>query len=223
MWLLALLALLAAGEPVAVDRVVAVVDDDPILASDIERAIALGLIQAESGEDGRQLRRQVLDALIADRLRLHEVERYGAGQVPVEEVDRQVAKVRAQLGDEAALAEVLARLGLDEQGLRHLLTRQLRILLYIEERLGPRIFVDLDDIRAYYDSELAIEMERRGIALPPLSEVRDAIRVLLRERRLNEEIAAWTEELRLAADVVDLFEHSMDELPPVVRRLDGGV
>ncbi len=209
-----------AGDPVLVDRVVAVVDDDPILSSDIERVIALGLVEPEPGEEEKPLRRRVLDTLIANRLRLHEVERYETGRVSVEEVDRQVAKVRQQLGDE--LPEVLRRLGLDEEGLRHLLTRQLRVLVYIEERLGPRIFVDLDDIRGYYETELTAEMERQGTPLPPLAEVREAIRGLLRERRLNEEIAAWTEELRMAADIVDHFDRSMDDLPPVVLRLEGG-
>ena len=213
----------AAGD--VVDRIVAVVDDDPIFLSDVERVVALALIAPEEGESPRQLRRRVLDALIEERLRLHEVERYEvAGRVSVDDVERQLANVRQQFGDEAELEAALADLGLDQEGLRHLLTRQLRVVVYIEERLAPRVFVDLDDIRAYYDTELTAAMARRNAALPPLAEVREAIRTLLRERRLNEEIEAWTEELRLAADILDHFDRPAAELPPVVRRIekDGG-
>lgn len=210
----------AAGEEL-VERIVAVVDDDPIFLSDVERVIALGLIEAAEDEDPRALRRRVLDALIDQRLRLHEVERFEGTRVSVEEVDRQLARIRERHGGGAGLAAALERLGLDEEGLRLLLTRQLRVLAYIEERLGPRVFVDLDDIRAYYEGELVAEMARQGESPPPLADVREAIRRLLRERRLNEEIERWTEELRLAADVVDHFERPSRDLPPVVRRIEG--
>lgn len=217
---LVLAAAAAAGEDL-VDRIVAVVDDDPIFLSDVERLIALGLVATEEGEDPRVLRRRVLDDLIDQRLRLHEVERYEAAQVSAAEVDRQVERLRERYGGAGELAAELRRLGLDEEGLRHLLARQLRVLAYIDERIGPRVFVDLDDVRAYYENELAAEMARQGMPLPPLAEVREAIRRLLRERRLNEEIEVWTEELRRAADVVDHFDRASRDLPPVVRRIEG--
>lgn len=190
------------------DRIVAVVDEDPIFASDIDDVLALGLVEPSQGESTRDLRRRVLDQLIEQRLQLHEVRIFDVGQVPMDEIDRQVAAY-------------LETSGLSEEELRHLLTRQMRVMTYVEERLGPRVFVDLDEIRAYYDNELAPEMERRGQPLPPLTDVADAIRRVLRERRLNDEIAAWTEELRQKADVVDYFEVPPRPLPPVVERIEG--
>jgi parvulin-like peptidyl-prolyl isomerase len=218
-----LLLLLAAASPRGelVDRIVAVVDDDPIFLSDVERVIRLGLTGQEEGESADELRRRVLDELVDQRLRLHEVQRFALTGVSAQEVDRQLALVRDRFEDEAEYRTVLEDLGFDEDELRHLLTLQLRVLNYIEERLRPRVFVDLADVRSYYDNELAAEMERRGEERPPLSEVRESIRFLLTERRLNEEIEAWTEELRLAADVEDYLDRGEDELPPVVKRIDG--
>ena len=43
-------AALAAQEPQLVDRVVAVVDEDPILLSEVERVIGLGLHETVAGE-----------------------------------------------------------------------------------------------------------------------------------------------------------------------------
>lgn len=212
---------LSGGEGlVLVDRIVAVVDDDPILLSDVERVIALGLAVPGDGETAGQLRRRVLDGLIEQRLRLHEVDRYAIDPLPGPEIERQMELIRSRFPDPATLAQRLAELGLDEEGLRQLVARQLRILRYVEQRLGPRVFVELDEIRTYYETELAEELARRGTALPPIEEVREQIRSLLRERRLNEEIAAWTDQLRLEADVVDYFDRSDAELPPVVRRID---
>lgn len=210
----------AAAAEELVDRIVAAVDDDPIFLSDVERVIRLGLTEAREGESPRQLRRRVLDELIDRRLRLHEVERYGSGRISVEEVDRQVARIRERYRDEAELEAELASVGLDEEGLRHLLTQQLRVLLYIDERLRPRVFVDVDDIRTYYETEYTDEMARRGAPPKPLPEVREAIRAVLRERRLDEEIESWTAELRLAADVVDHLERTDGELPPVAKRIE---
>lgn len=214
--------LAAAQESVLVDRIVAVVDEEPIFLSDIQQAIALGQYAPHPGEDSEGLRRRVLDRLIDQRLELHEVERYEEGQVPIEDVERQVAAIRARFEDDHAWQSWLEDLGLDEASVRYLVRRQLRVLAYIEERLGPRVFIDLDDVRAYYGGELKAEMERRGEPLPPIAEVREGIRALLRERRLNEEIRAWVRELRLKADVVDYLNRPPRELPPVAERVEGG-
>jgi hypothetical protein len=86
----------------------------------------------------------------------------------------------------------------------------------VEERLGARVFVSLDDISAYYHDVLAAEMKREGKPLPALDDVREKIRAVLREQRLLEEITRWTAELRRQADVVDFFDSVHSELPPVV-------
>lgn len=203
-----------------VDRIVAVVDEDPILLSDIRRAVAFGLVEAIPGEDPTRRDRRVLDGLIDQRLRLHEVERHDFSPIPPEEVDRQVERIRAGFDDPAELRRNLERLGLNDDGLALLVARQLRVLIYVEKRLGPRVFIRTEDIRAYYDDVLTPEMARRGQEPPPLVEVREGIRDILYEKEINAEIDAWTEELRLEADVVDYLDRAATGLPPVVERLE---
>ena len=48
--------------------------------------------------------------------------------------------------------------------LRQLLTRQILVLAYVEERVGPRVFVGLEDIRRYYETVLAPEAGKSGQA-----------------------------------------------------------
>ena len=64
-----------------VDRVMAVVDGDPILASDVRQIIDLELIDRRPGEEERDLERRVLDALIDQKLRFHEIDRSGYGDI----------------------------------------------------------------------------------------------------------------------------------------------
>jgi hypothetical protein len=206
----------ATGEEAAVvDRVLAVVDDDPILASDVERVLALGLYEPPEEELGDEaLRRYILDGLIDQRLRFHEVDRFGFGQVPVVEIEAAVARIRRRFDSPEAFRRRLAEVGLDEQGLGLLVARQLMILAYVDERLGARIFVDLEDVQEFYDEELVPALA--GEEPPPIASVREQIRSILRERRLLQEIGSWTEELRNRADVVINLE-PRDELPPVVE------
>jgi hypothetical protein len=84
----------------------------------------------------------------------------------------------------------------------------------VEERLGPRVFVDLEQIRAYYNDVLTPELEARREPVPPIEEVREPIRRLLKEKLLNEELARWTEELRRDADVEDYLDSEHATLPP---------
>lgn len=203
------------------DRIVAVVNEDAIIESEIDRAIILGLQRPQEGENERAFRRRVLDSLIEDRLRLHEIDRFGFMQVAVEDIDKFVAEIRSRYATEEEYQAALREAGVSQRALRQLAARQLMTLTYVEERLGPRVFVSLDDINQYYREVLTPEMQKRGQPVPPIEEVREQIRVVLREQRLTNEIAEWTKGLRRNADVNVYFDRPLDRpLPPVVERVD---
>jgi len=196
-----------------VDRIVSVVDDDPILLSEVERAIALGQVTTAAGDDARKTRRRALDQLIEQRLRYHEIERYGFETVSVQQVEAQVEQIRSRFAAPEEFARVLAALGLDEKGLRQLVARQLITLSYVEQRLGSRVFIGLEEISRYYDETFKPQLAQRGQPVPPLDDVREQIRGVLKEQRLNEEIGRWTAELRRQADVIDFLDRE-PAVPP---------
>jgi hypothetical protein len=209
------------GKVVLNDRVRAVVDEDPILTSDVRRVIRLGLQERNPGEADVPFRRRVLDRLIEERLRFHEIDRFGFEQVPVAEIEKNVAKIRARFPDDAAFQKALREVGLDPKKLRQLVARQLLVFTYVDERLGPRVFVSLDDITRYYRTVLVPEMQRQGKAAPELEEVREDIREVLKQQKLTEEVQRWTQELRKEADIVIYPDQPGDEMPPVVKRIEG--
>ena len=201
-----------------VDRVVAMVDRDPIFWSDLDRIIGLSLAEPGPGESRAELERRVLDALVEQKLRLHEIERLEFRPLSSSELERQLEAVRESFGGTESYERELLRLGMSEEGLRRLLTRQLRVLLYIEERLAPRIFIDQEEILNYYEQTLVPTLQAQGEPVPDVSRVQEAIETLLRELRLDEEIRRWTEELRLEAEIIDLFDRTSGQLPPVRRQ-----
>lgn len=217
------LALLLAGsgtvtaqEHRLVDRVVAVVDDEPILSSDVDRVIRLGLVEVGEDETEAELRARVLQRLVEQRLRMHAVDRYGFQRVPIDLVDEQIEAIAARFDGEEAFEDRLTALGMDREDLRQLVTDQLQVLIYVEELLGARVFVGLEEIRAYYDEKLVPRLEKAGEPVPPLDEVREEIRTVLREEQINRELERWTEELRRESDVVIHEEPGGELLPPVV-------
>ncbi|HYN23333.1 MAG TPA: hypothetical protein VE078_20410, partial [Thermoanaerobaculia bacterium] len=121
------------------DRVMAVVDEDPILASEVERVSALGLAQPHQGEQPEVFRRRILNELIEQRLRFHEIDRYGFEQVPVDMIEKNVAQIRSRFPDDEAFRKTLRDLGLTQQSLRQLVAQQLMVLTHVEEQLGPRV------------------------------------------------------------------------------------
>ena len=205
-----------AQERLPVDRILAVVDDDPILASEVEQVLSFGIVNAEAEEDDRAVKRRALDFLVEERLRFHEVDRFGFAEVPMEIVDEEFDRLQMRLGGAAEFANAMEELGLDEQGVRQVLARQVMVWVYVEERLGARIFVGLEDIRKYYDENLVPELEEKGNSVPPVQDVREAIRAVLREQRMNEELERWTIELLQNADIEDYFDSNYESLPPLI-------
>lgn len=208
------------ADAAVVDRILAVVDEDPILRSEVDQLIGLGLVERRAEEPEEEYRQRVLARLIDQRLRFHEIDRFGFSELPIEEVERQYQAFRESFGGGEEFAARLEELGLDESGLKQLVARQIMVVTYVEERLGPRVFVGLDDINAYYDDVLAAEMADRGEPLPPIQEVREQIRDVLKQQRLNEEIERWTAELRAKADIEN-YSMSGHEAPPE-HSLNGG-
>lgn len=205
------------------DRVLAVVDEDPILASDVERVIRLGLDKPQPGETDERFRRRVLDDLIDERLRFHEVDRFNFEQVPVDEIQKRVADIRSRYPDETSYKKALKDVGLDEKGLRQLVARQLLVLTYVDEQLGTNVFVEPDEINRYYRDVLTPEMRKRGQQPPPVEDVREDIRETLKQQKMTQEMTRWTKELRNKADIVVYSGNPKPNqpLPPVVKTIQG--
>lgn len=204
---------LAAQQHQLVDRILAVVDEDPILASEVEQVIVLGLVERREDESEEALRRRVLEQLIEQRLRFHEIDRFGFTEIPIEEVERHYRLFRERFASDAEYRARLAELGLDEKTLRRLVARQVMVLTYVDERLGPRVFVGLEEIRAYYDDVLVPRLRAAGEPVPPIQDLREQIRGVLKQQRLNEEIALWTEELRQSAEIDNYVDDAHAEPP----------
>jgi hypothetical protein len=196
----ALLAAAPAGA-VIIDRIAAVVEQEVIPLSEIHQLVTLRFIPRNSGESEDQHRRRVLETMIAQALRYRDTQRFGAQNVPNDAVESRLLEIQKRFPSTQAFEEALRDSELTLEELKSLITRQLQVEAYVEERFSPLIFVSLDQIEEYYTSVWAPQRRARGLDVPPLSEVREEIRRLLKAERLEEEIKKWTEQLRSRVNV----------------------
>ena len=154
------------SEPVLADRIVALVDSAPLFASDLIVAEKLGRLEPAPDESRDRFRQRLLDQLIDERLRYAAVRRQGQAQINLNEIEEQVEALIERLGGAEELRQVLAEAGMDVDLLRELFARQLVVWNYVENRLGARVFVDLEEIEDYYENELtpALEQTRRRLS-----------------------------------------------------------
>lgn len=194
-----------AAAPVPVDRVVAFVDGEPLLDSEVEAVIALGLVAPMPGEDRAGLHRRTLDLLVDDRLRAKDLARFGEPTIPPEEVENEIDRAAAQLGGRDELERIARMHGFDVAWLRALFRRQLASLEAADERFGGAIFVSDDEVADFVacDAELRDRLEREGIrgtaTLDP--QLRAEVRELLLRRRLGEQLDRWMSGLREKARI----------------------
>jgi hypothetical protein len=198
-----LLATLLLGLPasaVTVDRIAAVVDRQVLTVSEVSQMVDLRffLRTAESEDDHRH---DVLDGLIAQALRYRDAERFGEQDIAADTIEARLIEIQKRFAsiDEFNAALLRTELTLDE--MRALVKRQLQVEAYIQERFAPLVFVSNEDIDTYYRGPWSEQRRARGLGVPPLSSVREEVRVAVRASRLQTEIDRWTAQLRERANV----------------------
>ena len=186
---------------VTVDRVAAVIDRQVITVSEVSQMVETRFFPRAVRLSDDDYRRAVLDNLIAQALRYRDVERFGAQDISRDSIEARLKEIQARFASEAEFAATLARAELTPDELRVLIKRQLQVEAYIQERFAPLVFIPNEEIDAYYNGPWSRQRQERGLAIPPLNEVREEIRTLLRTDRLQKEIEQWTAQLRLRANV----------------------
>jgi len=86
---------------------------------------------------------------------------------------------------------------MDEKQILTTLVDQQRILRIIEQRLRPMAAPATTDVESYYHDVFTPEYTRTHTSpVPPLTEVEGQIQEILVQKKINELLASWLEELR---------------------------
>jgi hypothetical protein len=184
-----------------IDRIAAVLDNQVITVSEVSQMVELRFFPRVAGQSDDDYRHAVLEALIAQALRFRDVERFGAADISKDDIETRLRDIESRFASPADFDAALRRTELTLDEVRALIKRQLQVEAYIQERFAPLIFVSNDEIEAEYRGRWSQQRRQRGLAIPPLADVTDEIRTLLRADRLQTEVEKWTTQLRAHSNV----------------------
>lgn len=144
----------ARAESVTIERVVAVVNGEIILLSELQDKAAQlvgGQRLDDSNPEGHKKLRQVLDRMVDDALALQQA---GTLKLTVEEpeIDRAIDEVKASNKlDNESLKQALAEQGYTYASFRKDMRRQILRLKVVNTAVRSRINITDEDVRAFYE------------------------------------------------------------------------
>jgi peptidyl-prolyl cis-trans isomerase SurA len=195
---------------VVLDRVVAVVNNQAILASDVDEEVRLSVLDPGRAGLGMLTRQRALEQLISRALIQQQVRQEDALTIEPSqaEVDARLVEIRKQVpacvhlncASEEGWKAFLAARGLTSERVQTYLRRRIQLLRFIEERFRLGISIAPDEIETYY-RETLLPQYAAGEAIPPLEEVAPRIQEILLQRQVNVLFGDWLKNLRKQGDV----------------------
>lgn len=189
-----------------VERIVAVVNEEVISMSEVEQMAKV--IQSQPGMklppgSGKDLQRQLLDALILQKLAKVEAKRRGI-TVSEKEVDRALEefKKKNNIPDDETLSRMLAKNDLTLKGFKQQLADQMTHERLLAVVAGSKVVVTDEEVRRFYEQEYPktggkqIHMKMVNIPISPdateaqRQEVKKKAELILREHRQGASLEA---------------------------------
>jgi len=198
----------ATGQRVALDRVVAVVNGDLILQSDVDAEERFAAFQPFSEPKGTT-RDQLVERLIDRDLILQQLKLQPGPPVTDAEVDAQLALLRKGIPvcaayhceTDAGWGKFVADQGVTLEELRERWRMELTVLRFIDERFrtGSRILPA--DVDAYYQKTLVPAYQKEKVAAPPETSIADRIQEILLQQQVTALLDEWLTALRAQGSV----------------------
>ncbi len=182
----------ATHAPRAVDRIVAHIEDDIILQSQVRELGAFQQLVEGKAEGDDKLLNELIEQWIV------ETEATGSHfpQPARSEVDREMGRLSGQFADRAKYEARLSELGLDDAGVRAMLTRQIFVERYLDYKFRPTVQVAPAEIEAYYNKELVPDLARQNQPAPSRARVEEQIREVLVQRGISDLTAKWLDDTK---------------------------
>jgi len=186
-----------AQEQEVVDRIVARVENEIILLSDVR---ALSRYQ-QFLDDKSETDAQILDRLIDQWIVRTEADVSHSSRPSEADVDRGLSRVRNSFGSEQEYEARRKQAGLSEQDVRAMVASQLYLSNYLDSRFGPAVQIDPKEIEDFYQTAIVPRAKARGQEPPTLDAARDTIQEALIQNGINQQAEQWLKESRLRLHV----------------------
>ena len=204
--LLAILVAMAAGgflgAQEVLDRIVARVENDIILLSDIQTLSRYQqLVDGKSETEG-----QILDRLIDQWIVRTEADVAHFPHPSDADIDRGLSRLQKSFASPEEYEARKKQSGLDDSEIRRMVASQLYLSNYLDSRFRPSVQIDPKAIEDFYQTAVLPVAKARGQEPPSLEAARDSIQEALIQQRINEQADRWLKESRLRLHIEKLHE-----------------
>jgi len=175
-----------------IDRIVARVDTDIILLSDV-RALARYQLFLDGRSESDE---EILDRLIDQWIVRNEAKAALFSQPSDEDVNRSLQRLKRSFSSPEAFEERKRQSGLTDDDVFRMLRSQLYLSNYLDSRFRATIQIDQKEIEEFYKTRVVPRAEARGQNPPALDTARDFIQEALVQRAINAQSDRWLKESR---------------------------
>lgn len=208
-----------AGQGVVLDKVVAVVNDDLILESDVDEERRFEEIEPYRTSDENRSRERTVRRLIDRDLILQQAEIEPETSVSDKELDAQLATVRKDIPackqyhceTAAGWQKYVNDHGFTPEEFRKRWRERMELLRFIEVRFRNGIRISDDDIKDYYEKTMLPEYAKRNVTPPKLEAISPRIEEVLLQQQVGNLLRDWLKSLRAQGRVRIM---SPDEVAP---------
>ncbi len=196
------------GTPTVLDSVVAIINGDVVLQSDVEqerRFESLLLLPPGENTDAHAAEHLFTQTLILQQMK---AENQAAPNVSDAELEKSLAGLKKQLpgcpgrcDTDAGWAAYLAQRGLDPREVAARWRERLVILGYLNMRFRAGLRAPESDVEAYYDNNLVPQFQSRHEKPPTLKALRPRIEEILLQQEVSKQIDDWEATLRQQGSV----------------------
>jgi|SRR5271168_1228789 len=196
------------GQGVVLDRLVAVVNGDVILESDVDEERRFEEIQPYRSLSDFA-RETIIERLVNRALILQQAALEPEDAVPDKDLDAQIITVRKdipackQYRCETAEGwkKFLGDHGFTEEEFRARWLQRMQLLKFIEVRFRNGIRIRDEEIQAYYEKTMLPEYAKRNVTPPPLETVKRRIEEVLLQQEVGALLEDWLKSLRAQGSV----------------------
>ena len=200
-------------QPVVLDSVIAVINGDVLLRSDLQTEMEMAALEPLSLPAGKNFERRAARRLINRTLILQQMQSQGmVKDITDDAVQKDLDSLREQLPDcrksdcktEAGWEKFLAQHNLTSSEVAERWRQRMQILSFIDTRFRAGVRISKTDIEDYYNKTLVPEFEKQKLSAPPIGSVSSRIEEILLQQHVNVLLQDWLKNLRDQGNVIIL-------------------
>lgn len=204
------------GSAVVLDRVIAVINGDVLLESDVQDEMHFAVLQPYSVPPGDNTQLRAAQRLVNRTLIVQQMsdpqQNIKVPEPSEQEVQQRIDELKKQIPackryhceTPEGWHDFLASNGFTEEQVEARWRQRLRILQFTEERFRSGIRVTHPEVEAYYQKNLLPQFEKEKVTPPALDSIAPRIEEILLQEKVNVLLQDWLKTLRDQGNVLIL-------------------